>query len=78
MHWNAYAYELIAKDRIGTWWQEACYDRLARVAGSRQARQSAVPGWLARLLGARSAAPQRSLAAVGTKPCGATGDGRAA
>ncbi|HYM69829.1 MAG TPA: hypothetical protein VEZ44_09560 [bacterium] len=77
MHWNSYAYEVITKERIGAWRQEACSDRLARAVGSGQARHSAILGWLVGLLGVRSAARGRALAAV-TKPCGAAGDGRAA
>jgi len=78
MHWNSYAYEVIAKERIGTWRQEACADRLARAVRSGQARQSAVFGWIVRRLGVRSAAPGPAFAPAVTKPCGAAGDGRAA
>ncbi|HLJ61611.1 MAG TPA: hypothetical protein VKZ50_17950 [bacterium] len=78
MHWNSYAYEVITKERIGAWREQACSDRLARAVESGQVRGSALLGRLARLLGVRPAARDRALAAVVTKPCGATGDGRAA
>lgn len=78
MHWNAYAYEVITKERIGAWRQEVCEDRLARAAGSGQARDGTILGWIVRLLRVRSAAPRRALAEAVAKPCGAAGDGRAA